>query len=465
MDKIAIAWFGLIVIFSDRFSSIAGQGNRGVIVNNQKLDSSSGIDLSSTVSTTTMSTPFVSIETTTKRRKNYRNPSEIYVTIPNFRPSTTSRRPNEKTTPSVANLPKLPDFIGIATILNQNESDFDKIGKIVKKLNVTGGVTQINVINVSSNNQTKTHRKTTNAASAMGRKNATYVHPSTKHDSAKDSKELKVQFVLDCDLKDALNRDEGTLAPVIRRPTPNYNYIQYQRPPVTLRPLQLYYPNYMQNAFNQQIPMKKVRVTTRRPHYTYQYRPAPQMRPVKTLTKAPTKPKTKVKNVYVDPPGVAALSNAFEGAYDFFENALIDTVKKPLKQKPQIISPAPITNKIAQKVRRRRPPIVKRSTERVVKNYKPTPAPVYANTEKQKLTTQIHVTSEYVGKEPIVVKKGEDTSEQYGDGDDDDKDDDDDYEDDYDDDDEDDEDDGDYGMSFGGFDVNKLKFIHIKFEV
>lgn len=107
---------------------------------------------------------------------------------------------------------------------------------------------------------------------------------------------------------------------------------------------------------------------------------------------------------------------------------------------------------------------MKRSTERVVKNYKPTPAPVYANTEKQKLTTQIHVTSEYVGKEPIVVKKGEDTSEQYDDVVDDDKDDDDGYEDEYDDDD-DDEDGDDYGMSFGGFDVNKLKFIHIKVEV
>lgn len=402
--------------------------------------------------------PLISIETTTKRRKNSRNPSEIYVTLPDFRPPTTTRRPFE-TPSSVANHPQLPDFSSIATILNQNESDFDKIDKIVKKLNVTGGVTQINVINVNNNNQTKIRRKTTNApssqvASPMKRRNVTYVHPFTKHDSAKDSKELKVQFVLDCDLKDALNRDEGTLAPVIRRPPPNYNGIQYQRPPVTLRPLQqLYYPNYMQNALHQQIPMRKVRVTTRRPQYTYQYRPPLQMRPVKTVTQAPTKPKTKVKNVYVDPPGVAAISNVFEGAYEFFENALTDTVtvRKPLKQKPQIVSPAPITNKIAQKITRRRPSIVKRSTMRVVKNYEVTPAPIYANTEKQKLTTQIHVTSEYVAKEPIVVKKGEETSEQYDEGADEDKDDDDDYEDDYDDDDDDGDD---YGMSFGGFDVN-----------
>lgn len=343
-------------------------------------------------------------------------------------------------------------------ILNQNNSDFEKIDEIVTKLNRTGGLTQINVINV--NNNTKKYRRTTLLPAAMISKNITYVHPYEVPDSHKDSKELKVQFVLDCDLKDALNKDKSSVNPLL---SPNAVRPIYQYPNPVVKKQPILYPSYYQDAFNQRIPTRpmytKVQTATRRPQYAVQF-VAVTKKPLKTITKATPKPK--IKNVYVDPPGVSAISNVFENFYNYFEEALTTNViqkkstkkgTKSLVQKKKIN--VPVKRKGSIKYPRHRP-ISKRSTI-IDRNGQATESPEYRNTkayknnQKQHLTTQIHVTSEYVGKEPVTVQNV-DSSYEKGDESDE-------YDDEYDDDDDED----DYYDSFDGFsfDVSTiLKRVH-----
>lgn len=438
MGKIALRFLFLLFSISDKFPFIIGQGNRGVIINNSKVANSSD--------STTPMTPLPM--QSQSRRINSRHPSQLYEAIHYYQSST--KRPIESST-IAAEPPKLPDFASIASILQQNQSDFQKIDEIVKRLNATGGVTQINVINVNSNNRTKeSRRRTTTVApiqlvTVLTRKqNVTYVQPFTAYDHDKDSKELKVQFVLDCDLKDSLNKDSGSIR---RQPTPT-NYVQYQRPLAAApQPQPVYYPPYMQVQ-------NTVRVTTPGPLHYYPFRP---QRPVKAMTPAP-KPKAttkKIKTVYVDPPGVAALSSAFEGAYDFFEDILTTKTRKKVKLPPDELPLTPIVRRgNGNKVRRKRPAIVKRSTIRIERNDEPTQAPEYRNTrpasrqseKPQKLTTEIHVTSEYVGADTNVGNKNKNKNDKddHGSlsdkGDDDSDEDDDEY--------DDDDDDDDYVMPF-----------------
>lgn len=331
--------------------------------------------------------------------------SELLVTINNFRPQKTTSKPNEVTITVVnpqnpqqkitkPHLPIFKDLQNIKHILKQNRTDDEKIDEIVKKLNKTGSLTKINVLKVPTSN-INARRKTTplsisTTTATKKLKNATNVQSYEPNDNQKDSKELKVQFVLDCDLKDSMNSNGLN----VNRPvTP-----QYSAPAVKKHPV--YYPNY-QNSFNQRFPTKNTHSAVPNRQPTFFYYPQTTKKTIKVITK-PTTPKPKVKNIYVDPPAISAISNAFENVYNYLEDALTEKEKVPRRRKKTNIN-----RKNGISSRNRQTQISKRSTVRNIVA-KPTSAPMYRNTQatankvNNKLTTQIHVTSEYVGKDPAI---------------------------------------------------------------
>lgn len=308
---------------------------------------------------------------------------------------------------------RLSNFYGIQQILKRNSSDEAKLDQIIHKLNKTGTLSKVNVFN----NSNALHKYD------IAQRTPNISYPvAIDRDHSKDSKELKVQFVLDCGLKDM----DSTL----KKP---FSTISSPLSVSTVKKVPISYPTFPSYAFNQ-------RATTRAPNrLTYTQKAVYYFPTTKKPVKV-TSPKPRIKNVYVDPPFVGEISNTLENVYNYFENALTTKVKV----KPQ-----------NRKNGKKRP--IKRST---VENRitAPTVAPFYRYTNNydtqngQKLTTNIHVTSEYTGKDPEIdepIKQqqsdtsyGSDSySDEYSDSDSE-----------YDDDDADREEDEDeyYDFSFGG---------------
>lgn len=323
----------------------------------------------------------------------------------------------------------LSTLLKIDNILKQKTNDTQKVNEIIRKLNRIGHVSRVSGISTTKT-PTKIKYKTSPMPSqSTKRRNITYaseIENLLKNDHQKDSKELKVQFVLDCDLKDMNDKTKTSLVKPLSIA---------QQPTTGVKKLPVQYPTFY-SAFNQnRIPTK---APVKQSTLIYYF-------PTK---KVATTSKPRVKNVYVDPPLVAELSDTFENVYNFFENKLTTKVKvKPRKEA------------------KKRP--IKRST---AQNHiaAPTIRPNYQYTQAygpngQKLTTNIHVTSEFVGKDPEepepIKKPGEsesDESDDYSEGFFDD------YEsdsDDRDDDDDEDEDDYSIGGSVSSFLVYKSKVI------
>lgn len=341
-------------------------------------------------------------------------------------------------------------FLGIDNILQQNRSDGEKLDEIMHKLNETGALTKVNVFNISTSTM-KIRRKTTPMPlSTLRSKNVTYIRPYEQNDHQKDSKELKVQFVLDCDLKDSMNSESNVRKPVYQQSQAT----QYISPVPVVKKHPIQYPNF-DAVFNQRFPIKNSNQL-----FYYQPTRVPNTvpkKPTKKIVNKVTTEKTRVKNVYVDPPAVAAISNAFENVYNYFEEALTTNVvqKKPREKKRAV------KQKKIRATGQGRIPIRKRSTvsDRIAAT---TNKPEYRYTKSQttganqKLTTQIHVTSEYLGKEPEIAEKPTDSesdesdSVDYGSEEEYDDEREDEDEDDYDDGGEDDDGDYDFAFPFGG---------------
>lgn len=339
---------------------------------------------------------------------------------------------------------KIQNFLGIEKILLQNRSDVEILYELMNKLNRTGALSKVNI---ESNTMQIRHSTTPLPRSTKSRlEDNINVQPNEQYDHQKDSKELKVQFVLDCDLKDSSNSNSNLNQPVI----PQLQTLPYISSNPSVKKNEIRYPNY-KSPFNQRIPTRKQVMsyyqTTRSSYY-------PTKKPTKRVVKTVATPKTKVK--YVDPPAVAAISNAFENVYNYFEDALTtNVVQKIPRGKKRVIA--------RKKVRvhgQGRNPIRKRSTVNVLATtsrpeYRYTKA--HSNGPNQKLTTQIHVTSEYVGIEPTnVVKQNENVSDESEEVYDDDLDDTESDEDEYSD------EDYDYDFSFDGFgEGDEVRFLII----
>lgn len=368
-------------------------------------------------------------------------PLAIDISTPNF------NQRKQMFVPQIIN-----NFSGIDQILKQNRSDDEKFNEIYDKLNKTGALTRVNVFNDSTESSMKMQPKSTSVptSTTMHPRNVTYVHTyENKNDHQKDSKELKVQFVLDCDLKDSMNSDMN-----VRQPDQSHSQTtKYISPIPVINKQPLKYPQF-DGIFNQRIP-------TKLPNRQYYYQTTPfsyaqSKKPSKKFVIRPTKPTTskeKIKKVYVDPPAVAAISNAFENVYNYFEDALTtNVVQKVPREKKRAVK-----RKMVRVNGQGRIPIRKRSTvnDRIAATTSTIPEYRYTkshtNEANQKLTTQIHVTSEYLGKEPEKFKKPDESeeiseSEGYDSADESDGDEDYDREPEYDDDDY-----GAYDFSIGGF--------------
>lgn len=298
---------------------------------------------------------------------------------------------------------RMNNFLGIEHILQQPSiSDTIKLDQLIHKLNGTGSLSRVNVFNRTWKND-------------VGKSTL-----QTEYDHQKDAKELKVQFVLDCGLKEMANK--------------NPQAIFHSSPLSTVKKVPIQYPTYSNAVFNR-------RVTTKPPNRLTKkgvvYYGATTSKPVRVATTA----KQRIKHIYVDPPLVGEISDTFENVYNYFENAMTTKVKVKPQQNQEDDKERPI----------------KRSTAGNSITAPPTVAPNYRYTQSygsqngQKLTTKIHVTSEYVGEDPGTKRpyRGEDDaslgsdsfSDEYYSGFDDDGSDDDDDDDDYDRDDRDEGDD------------------------
>lgn len=317
---------------------------------------------------------------------------------------------------------KMSNFLGIETILQQPSIDVQKLHQIIEKLNKTGSLSRVNVFNNTSENLMY-RQKATPSPQSLSRIIYPTVEHEQQHDHQKDSKELKVQFVLDCGLKDM---DSTSVKKLL--PTSSSSFAALKKVPIQ-------YPSYTSSVFNQ-------RITTKNPtRLTYTQQGNVYYIPTKQPVKVATTSKPRIKNVYVDPPLVGEISDTFENVYNYFENAMTTKVKvKPRNKnfKKHPIKRSTVGNSIT-------PP-----TFAPYRQYTPS----YGGESGQKLTTNIQVTSEYVGKDPVTKRplKGQTDksyeSESYSD---DSEISDDDYEDDNrgNDDGEDDEDDY-YDFSLGG---------------
>lgn len=324
------------------------------------------------------------------------------------------------------NVPIIQNPYSIINILKQNTTEDEKMSQIMQTLKVNGSSTPF-AVGLKKNTQNAVKKGTPvmkNAGSSSvrnttsGKIQQTKGHPNASvlsdDQSSKDSKELKVQFVLDCDLKDSLEKG-----------------------------------HYHSNGIH--IPQTHVKKSTAWPRPTIPYRKTGYLSPYQATKKPnhkyaygggyagsvffgnPVKPqkvqkqrKKKVEEVYeyVDPPIITTIKDTFASIYSFFEEAL--TTNYVSNEEESEEKPAKARKKKRKTVRRKnlkgkkRRPIVKRSTVR----RGPTSTPdrrftqPYDVTQKQKLTTQIHVTSEYTEPDPIkpaVYKPVRKDSEEGGD--------------------------------------------------
>lgn len=299
------------------------------------------------------------------------------------------------------NRPIVNDLGSIVHILKQNSTDMEKISEIVQKLNKTGSITKVNLFNITDTiKKRKKATKMPKITTTIRTKNVTYIYPYEDSESAKDSKELKVQFVLDCDLKDASGKSKVATTP---KPIIQYLHVPTAKPIPTylnLHQKPIYYPQQQYH-----VPIRPNYVV-QRPLLQHLYRPLAKPTVVTT-------PKPIVKNVYVDPPAVSAISNAFESVYNYFEDALTTNVvqkesvpskktKKAILRKQKVKGKVKGTKTGMIKYSRNRP-IVKRSTVGSSR-LKPTEAPAHRNPKpsnsKQQLVTQNQVTSVNTQKNP-----------------------------------------------------------------
>lgn len=408
-------------------SSVCAQGYHGVIVNNQTVENKHANTIAPTPASGDW---FIS-------KWNHSLNEGIRI----------GNHPKLKTNAKSGAKSSVRDLNKIISILNKNGTDLNKIDELVMEMNSTGSLTQINLINV--NEKEKDVERSTIAPHVPGVE-------SVYRD--KDSKELKVQFVLDCDLKDALGKDKvaygrpSTARPTTRRPLAPPAARPAVRP-AQVKPQVVYYPapptSYYQNPYQSfllpppyrpnQLPAASIASVTKR-------------KPAKATTA-----KSIVKNVYVDPPAIASISNTLDNVYSYFEDVFTTKVKVPSKQSERVSKvqiPVAHSRPISGKLPRHRP-IVKRSTVSNSRARPSTITPITRSTRfneidnkvHQHLTTRIHVSSEYVGKDPTTtttqssstVEDYTEESEEYYEDDDDEDDDDDDY---YD------------SISFEGFDAD-----------
>lgn len=268
------------------------------------------------------------------------------------------------------------------------------------------------------------------------------------------SKQLQLQFVLDCKMIDPKTKQEitaerapntadttSTLKPYANhhnvKGESNENFGTTPMPRTTKQLSRTTTPWYKNPIIIQSI------MQTQTPHTT-------------------TTEKLKVKNVYVDPPGISEIGNAFEGFYDFFEDTFTEEekdknkrrpVKKSTRDKITIPTGSPVsiirrpiptvpmpyvsTQKTVQMPNRQpitysniRYPVnnrYKRTTlypnRKIVPQYVSVVDPQYAddpNDPNNFLTTKIHVTSQYGGPKPTASMNGhsnkqnsDDSSEEY----------------------------------------------------
>lgn len=384
------------------------------------------------------------------------------------------------------------DLFSIEDILQRNESDWKKLDEIIDKVNETGTLTQVNVSNATR--RIDNDVDILESSASPSEQTFTYLQPPKPNqlenpndeqtETEPNAKDLKVQFVLDCDFIDATGspNDQDNRFP------PASGTSSASAPPYYLSPNMMRYPpDIAQSVFNiqrvsttkaptpiQSQPQKYTYTTrstaapsptrkkgptkhpathrsTKPPSYPsedltestdavfyypekFELKPTTTVkpttnRPVKAIEVKPTK-KPAVKNIYVDPPVVAVISDTFEYFYNYFENALTTKVRVKPKDAP----------KRTQSIRRshgKKRPIKKRSTAINRIPVTETTVPIfYASTEQpnyhrytqnyagqngQKLTTNIQVTSEYVGKDPVTERPGADESSSsdsdYGGGD------------------------------------------------
>lgn len=426
-------WIIIILIVVSDFSYICGQGNRGVIINNQKVEDEKIVIPTNpnNLSTSNFGTTMRSVWQTPDA------PESTKALFKHF------KRPHRKRGQTSRLATSKGNFNKILSILNKNQTNFNKLDELVMQMNSTGSLTQINWINVNEKGE-KMAESTP----------APHLPIIDKVYRDKDSKELKVQFVLDCDLKDSLQRQKGiSLNPQVTRPVTRKPIQQLVQSPPRVQSQVIYYPvapasNY-QDSY--QSPLKPIKFRPFQvPQTSFNSVTKSKPKPSKATT-----PKTNIKNVYVDPPAIASISNTFDNIYSYFEDVFTTKVKVPRKQaKANHPSQIPVvsSNVMGGKLPRHRP-IVKRSTVSNSRVRPSTISPISRSTkfhsnDVQRLTTQIHVTSQYVGKNPTTTVPST-TTEEYSE-----------ESDEYDDLEEDDDDDDDYydSESFEGFGADVSNF-------
>lgn len=439
-----------------------------------------------------------------------------------------------------------PEYVNnlfrIENILRRNSSDWEKLDELINQVNKTGNLAKVNVLNATSRIDNDIDLLESSASASEQK--FTYMQPHETNlnhlkisyeapkDNIADAKDLKVQFVLDCDTKDGtslsqtpFNLPNGirpsvqyppameqsvfniqrvsttrpslikytqpnqvyhvpTKAPqkysnTIRSTTSHYYPTRKKVPPKratsqpntnpTKAPLkpsnQIHYPTKAPSPVRSSAPANAVYYypTDDPPNFSsnaqsnaqlnaqsnaqlntlsnaqlntlsnaqsnaqavYYFPTEFPIRPttvkanitktIKTSTKKPS-----VKNVYVDPPMVAAISDTFENVYTYFEDALTTKVrvtdkkndrqppksfmrkrgkKRPIMKRSTVVHSRPVTEMSS--------PIVYASTEANRQRYTQS----YATQNGQKLTTNIQVTSEYVGKEPATDRPIKDESD------------------------------------------------------
>lgn len=284
---------------------------------------------------------------------------------------------------------KMNTWFGIDNILRRNNSDYHKIGELIHKVNQTGSLSHVNVFNSSSEDEGEDQDD--DKMKAKGSDNVTYVHPYESQDPGKDSKELKVQFVLDCDLKNGGHKGHKAHDHDSDNETYSEKKFRKRKPTTTPDPMfnpmfhvtessvkqnTVQYANYANNVhsvFNfQRVPIKQVTKPTKPPpKYMYPlsddsdqyYRPTRHTRKASsttttrktTSTSTTTTKKPRVKNVYVDPPLVAEVSDVFENMYNYFEDAFTTKVKTGPKTPTISKKPTPTKNTNMPQQRRKKP--------------------------------------------------------------------------------------------------------------
>lgn len=441
-----------------------------------------------------------------------------------------------------ASVPLVQQPNKVVTILTQNTTDDGKLSKLIAALNAqkvttplrmrvtrptitsylrnTAGVKQAarpTATRLPQHTLTQRHTPPRNATKFSS---IVHKHKVTSHKEiaailadtkSKDSKELKVQFVLDCDLKDSLQKGQlpinvpnavnhqylsnGQLAGFS---VPSYSSAHLPSPannpysvPIVKSPSQYPVPSVISATRRKPIGAVAVPLATSVPNIKHIHHGVESIsgdaKPAKKEKEKKKKKKPKSKHNHhavhsKDPVVIEAIKETFAKIYSFFEEAFTTTYvskhthheadyddsdeddehdhdngheddeddddghkkkkkpKKPKKKKKKK------KTELREVPSRRKRPIVKRST--ITESFPMVTQPTDMDgNQKQKLTTHIHVTSEYLEPKPQPPpptstskppRRDSDEDDYFGDyyGDDDDGDDDDDIDDDEDDDDD-----------------------------